>query len=69
MYTLETLDMSGLTSLGLAPGLNTEFSFNSSDDFDIFQPPSIMEIFTDLVGIEEVKEDEVNTHQILSAPT
>ena len=57
---METLDMSSLACLGLGTGLDTETDFSSSVDFNIFQSPSEMEIFTDLAGIEEVevKEEE-----------
>lgn len=60
MYTMETLDMSSLACLGLGTGLDTETDLSSSVDFNIFQSPSEMEIFTDLAGIEEVevKEEE-----------
>jgi hypothetical protein len=57
MY-MDTLDMSSLTSLGLAAGLGNELSFRSSDEYDIFSPPAIHEIFTELAGIEEVKEEK-----------
>lgn len=66
MYTMETLDMSGLACLGLGTGLDTETDFSSSVDFNIFQPPTEMEIFTDLAGIEEVKEEEEELSSLLT---